>query len=232
MAQRTVLILNESVPLVQGPQAGDHYYLPRTVELGSGISQFINPGAGNVGIKIGPEASGGFGWRDITTDIIVKGAGVNDPSWAQIGSTVFYAYSFAVGDECWLAFHIPHDYVPGTDVYFHVHFTTDGTDVNDVKFQWEYVYADGFGNGNFGFASPTTINATQTPSGTAEDHYVVESAAQTISGMEVDGFVYARLTRITNGGTENTDGIFVITSDIHYQSHNLATKNKAPNFYS
>ena len=61
---------------------------------------------------------------------------------------------------------------------------------------------------------------------------VTETAAITIPTLtEPDGLLYVQVKRITNGGSENTDNIFMITSDVHYQSTNLTTKNKAPDFY-
>lgn len=226
------MILNKATGKLEVAQAGDTYNLPRDMEVASGVDVYVNQAGGDQGLKIGPQATGDFGWRDITGQVIAKGGGPTNPPFEQIGTTVFYGYNFAVLDEVWVGFHIPHDYVPGTDVHFHVHFTTDGTDVNDIVFQWDYTYAKGFGQGAFNFSSPTTVTATQTPSGSAYDHYIAETVGQTISGLEVDGWIQTRLIRVSNGGTNNLDGVFVVTTDVHYQSNNLATKNKAPNFYS
>lgn len=231
MAQRTVLILNESVPQVQCAQSGDHYYFPRDVEVGSAVDVYINQTAAS-GIKIGPQASGDFGWRDIMGQIELRGSGPNDPAWTQIGATSFWAYLFDVNDQIWIYFHIPHDYVPGTDIYFHTHWLSDGTDTNTVKWEWTFTYADGFGTAQFNVASPTTVTAEQAATGTAHTHMVTETAGVTISGMEVDGMIIVRLRRITNGATNNTDNIFLLTTDVHYQSNNLSTKNKAPDFYT
>ena len=40
------------------------------------------------------------------------------------------------------------------------------------------------------------------------------------------------MARLTNGANDNSDGIFMMKPDIHYQSTNIATKNKAPDFYT
>jgi hypothetical protein len=61
---------------------------------------------------------------------------------------------------------------------------------------------------------------------------VTETEAITIAGLtEPDGILYLHLSRITNGGTNNTDTIFVTTADVHYQSTNMPTTGKAPGFY-
>jgi hypothetical protein len=171
------------------------------------------------------------GWRDITAEITVRGVGASDPTWSQIGSGPFYSYKFAVSDECWMAFHVPHDYIPGTDIYIHTHWLPDGTNTAEVKWQYTYTYAHGHNQDNFS-ATGTTVTAAQSPPGTAYRHMVTESNAITITDMEVDGIIYVHIERITNGGTDNTDGIFVLTNDIHYESNNSATLNRAPDFYS
>jgi hypothetical protein len=72
----------------------------------------------------------------------------------------------------------------------------------------------------------------QTVGGTQYQHYITESDAQSGTSMEPDGIIYMKISRITNGGTDNANDIFVLQMDVHYQSTNMATKNRAPNFYS
>ena len=174
--------------------------------------------------------SGEFGWRDITTQITVKGVGAADPSWAQIGSGPMYAFKFGLNDECWSAIHIPHDIVPGQPIFFHAHWLADGTDSNTVKWQWDYMYARGFGQDAYSVAG-TTITAEQASAGQYY-HMVTETGGASITNLdEPDGIIYVHLKRISNGGTDNTDGIFLLTQDVHYQSTNIGTINKSPVFY-
>ena len=192
------------------------------------------PGTSGTGVKIGvgDDADLAFGWRDITGPIETRGLGATDPDWAAIGGSVMSAFKFSLNDTCWIPFHIPHDYAPGTDVHFHVHWLSDGTDTtNTVKWQFDYMFAKGFGQEAYPIASlPTAVTAEQASAG---QYYgmVTETAAVTID-LEVDGILYVKVTRITNGATDNSDGIFVLTSDVHYQSTNMTTPNKAPNFYN
>jgi len=173
-----------------------------------------------------------FGWRDITAQVNVRGVGVADPDWSQIGASPFFAYKFAVNDQAWFAFHVPHDIVPGADVHFHAHWIADGTNAAAVKWEWTYTYAKGFNQGNFN-ATGTVVTAEQAAAGTAYRHMVTETAAVAIPGLtEPDGIIYVRLRRVTNGAVDNTNGIFLLTSDIHYQTTDAATIGKAPNFYS
>ena len=172
-----------------------------------------------------------FGWRDITAQVTIRGVGATDPDWVQIGPSPFFAYRFAVGDMAWFAFHVPHDIVPGADIHLHAHWIADGTNAAVVRWEWTYTYAKGFNQGNFN-ATGTVVEAEQAAAGTAYRHMVTETAAIAIPGLtEPDGIIYVRLRRVTNGGTDNADGIFLLTSDVHYQTTDAATIGKAPNFY-
>lgn len=172
-----------------------------------------------------------FGWKDITGQVLVRGVAATDPAWAQIGSSPFYAYSFNVNDFVWFIFHVPHDIVPGFPVFFHTHWITDGTSTAAVVLEYTYTYAKGFNQANFDSVG-TVVTASQAAAGTAYRHMVTETAAVNISGLtEPDGIIYVRCRRITNGGTDNADGVFMLTSDVHHQSTNTATLNKAPDFY-
>lgn len=172
-----------------------------------------------------------FGWRDITGEIVTRGVGATDPTWTQIGSSVFYAYAFAVNDVCWINYHVPHDIVPNGLIHFHSHWITNGTNANPVKWQFQYTYAKGFNQAAFS-TTPTTITAEEAASGTAYQHMVTESTGQQIAGLtEPDGIIQCKITRLTNGATENTDNVYLLMADLHYQSTNQGTYDKSPNFY-
>lgn len=172
-----------------------------------------------------------FGWRDITGEIITRGVGATDPTWTQISTSPFYAYSFALNDVCWINYHIPHDIVPNTPIHFHAHWMTDGTDANIVKWQFEYTFAKGFNQGAFSMTA-STITAEEAASGTAYQHMVTEADAVQITGLtEPDGIIQCKVTRLTNGGTDNSDNVFLLLTDCHYQSTDHSTYGKAPSFY-
>lgn len=196
------------------------------------------------GVQVGQYGqSAAFGWRDITAPITVRGVAATDPAWTRIGTTNFYAFAFGEGDFVWQPFHIPHDIVPGSDIHFHAHWMPSGTDTGVVTWQFDYMYAKGFGQAAFdpaGALSPLVnsgvVTASEAGPGTAYTHMVTETAAVTIPGLtEPDGIIYCRLARITNTTSplnSNSDTIFLLTADIHYRSNNLATFGKAPDFYS
>jgi len=193
--------------------------------------------------------SAAFGWRDITSDISVRGVVATDPTFAQVGSTAFRFYQFALNKLVWMNFHIPHDiYIPtsgNATVYFHAHWFVDDTASpasGSCTWQWTFAYAKGFNQQAFDFSlanSPLTtanvVTATQA-TGVPFQHMVCETAAVTIPGLsEPDGIICVQLKRISNGTSplnELSSNPYLITSDVHYQSTNLATKQKAPPFYA
>lgn len=172
-----------------------------------------------------------YGWRDLEGNIDTR-IGATNPTWTVIDGGPFYAYVFTVGDECFIHYHVPHDIVPNSDIHFHVHWMTSGTSTNTVKFETTYSYAKGFNQAAFD-TTGTVISVEEAASGTAFQHMVSESTAQTISGLsEPDGIIMVRIARVTNGGTENTDTVFVLEADVHYQSTNAATAGRSPDFYA
>lgn len=174
-----------------------------------------------------------YGWRDLEGTIDTR-VGSTNPTWTIIGAGPFYAYSFnyTTQDEAFITYHVPHDIVPNSDIHFHLHYMVSGTDTNTVKFECTYSYAKGFDQEAFNTAG-TTLSLEQAPSGTAHQHMIVESDAITIPGLtEPDGLVMFHFKRVSNGGTNNADTVYVLEADIHYQSTNASTPGRAPNFYA
>ena len=187
----------------------------------------------NVGIKVDP-ATPTWGWRDLTADIQVKGTGAADPTFAVYGATVLRQYSFSATteQEVFMVFHVPHDYVPGTSIYFHAHWSNAAATPNTGNVVWGFDYSFAKGFNQAAFPTPTASTVTQACPATRYQHMVAETAAVTIAAMEVDGLILVRGYRKAADAADTcTDAVFLHTMDIHYQSTNMATKAKAPNFY-
>lgn len=173
----------------------------------------------------------GSGFTDLLGQITTKASGANRPTYATVSGN-FEDYKFILNDRIQLSYHLGHDFVPGL-VYPHIHFETDGTNTQVVRWQGEYVYAPGFAQGAFNYGSSATFTIDQTPSGTAYTHYTSEYLTGIDgSAWQTDGIVKIIWTRITNGGTDNTDGVYVTTADMHYTStaSGATTPLKAPPF--
>ena len=174
------------------------------------------------------------GWRDMLGQAVNPTTGLTIPVWTQIGSGPFYAYHYQVGDQQWFFYHVQHDYKQGTPIYLHVHWLTNGTSTNTVKWQFTYSFARGFNQGASSTynTTGTVVTVEEAASGVAYRHMTSEIAVPiTDPNFEVDGILMVHLKRITNGGTDNANTVYVTMADCHYQSERFNTKNRTPNFY-
>ena len=184
---------------------------------------------------MGEDGQAAAGWRDLVGQALVRrAAGAGVPIWTQMGSSPFFAYAFAVGDDIQFIYHIDHDYAVGTPIFLHAHWAKSGTNVQPVRWEFVWTYSHGHQRGVFDIAGGgQTVTVTQTPASPAWTHQIAEISVgiEPTGGFEVDGILMVRLRRITNGATNNTDNIFLVTGDCHYQADRFSTKNKAPDFY-
>lgn len=193
------------------------------------------------GIKI-DNATPTFGWRDLRAEIRTRGVGGNDPTDATYRGNI-KAYAFSVNDEAWVEYHIPHDYVAGTDIHLHYHWSHNSAIVTggSITLGANVIYAKGHDQAAFS-AEITTIFSPNA-SLTQYQHMISEiqlsaaspSASQIdTDDLEPDGLILARIylsaNNITSGGA--VPDPFIHEVDIHYQSTSISTKNKEPDFYA
>jgi hypothetical protein len=223
-AQRTTLGVNTAAEVITQLTSADIVH----------SASIVMPKTAGEGILI-DTAAPDYGWRDLTADIVVKGTGPSDPTFATYTGTVLRAYQFSASTEqdVFVVFHIPHDYVPGTAIYFHTHWSNAAAVPNTGNVVWgfDYTFARGFSQDAFPAVTTTTV--TQASSATRYMHQIAETTAQSIPNLEVDGLILCRAYRKAADAADTcTDAVFLHTLDIHYQSSNLATKNKSPGFYT
>lgn len=205
-------------------------------------SGLVLPKASGSGLQVDPAAPS-FGWRDIIGAVHPKATGLGTPTRTIYAGANVAQFAFVAGDVCDFEFHIPHDYVPGTDIYIHPHWSHNGTAISgNVVFDFFYQYAKGHNQENFSAEKNVTItynttNLTTTP---RYRHRIDEAALSNNGGsatlldrnlIEVDGLIIGTL-KLTTLPTITGGNLFVHTCDIHYQSNSMATKQKAPNFYT
>jgi hypothetical protein len=179
--------------------------------------------------------TGKEGWKDLLTNITVRGTGLSAPVFSQIGATDFYAYLFpGTGvqiKEFRINFHIPHDYMPGTAVYIHVHWFPSTADTGNVAWNISYTIAKGFNQAAFNFASPTTVEVIQAAPGVQYQHMIAEmSDAQAIPGslIETDSIIACRIWRDPADADDTyAADAFANFVDLHYRTDGLETTDKA-----
>lgn len=195
--------------------------------------------ASQKGIKLNTTTPA-WGWRDITAAFTARATGPSVPSYAQYAGTPLYAYQFSnsATQELFIEFHVPHDYVPGSDMHIHTHWSQTTADPGTaVKWSYDVLYAKGHNQAAFP-SSVSTVSVTQNASSTVRQHMIAEvqlSSSGQIGGqdLEVDGVVLVRMYRDPADAADTlTVAPFAHFCDIHYQSTNIATAGKAPDFYA
>ena len=233
------LSINGGLHVGGDSNAGDNNLLVDGIATFDG--DIVLPKTSGKGVKI-DTTTPTFGWRDLRAEIRTRGVGGTDPNDSTYIGNV-KAYSFAVNDEAWIEFHIPHDYVPGTDIHLHFHWSHNSAIVTGgtITLGADVTYAKGHDQAPFS----ATVNPTFSPnaSTTQYQHMVSEiqlsaatpGATQLDSDdLEPDGLILARVylsaNNITSGGA--VPDPFIHEVDLHYQSTNIATKQKIPDFYT
>lgn len=173
----------------------------------------------------------GGGWQDILgTPVARKAAGAGVPTFSQISSGTYYGYKFGIDDSLLFTYHTPHDYRPGSSVFFHTHWLRVGTAVQPVKWRFTYSFARGYARGTFDLTG-TVIDVQTTPNAVSLTHEITEAAAAALALGEVDGLLLVEVKRVTNGGVDNANDVFLLMADVHYQSDTITTKNRNYPFY-
>ena len=210
--------------------------------LGDGT--FVLPKTSGIGFKL-DTTTPTYPWKDLLGRIDIDETGVNAATLgAFIGGSV-RNYAFGTGDKCDLVFHIPHDYVPGSDFFIHIHWAHNGTAISgDFVGSLAYTYAKGHNQAIFAAEKTvdvtySTVNIATTP---RYQHRIDEVQLSSSGGsatlldsslIEADGLISMNYTQTTiptiTGGSPNAPYIFFI--DIHYQSTGLGTKQKSPPFW-
>lgn len=196
----------------------------------------VYPKTLGVGIKL-DTASPDWGWVDLLG--ITEVALSDLPPEAVVYQGNIKAYQYDIGEYmCWL-YHIPHDYVPGTALYVHAHWSHNSSLVTagSVEFQYEIMYAKG--HNQEAFSTPIIVNHTQVASTIRYQHVLDDVPFTSVGGagglldisrIEVDGLVYIYSKIIGNTMTGGAKP-FIHCVDIHYQSTGIPTKNRSPSFY-
>jgi hypothetical protein len=170
------------------------------------------------------------GWRDLRMALVASATGSGAPAIAAFGpSANIKQLAFGINDSVYVAGHIDHDIKVGSTCYMHVHWSTNGTNVQPVKWQMSYITAAGHNQANFG--SDTVITVEEAAQGTAWRHMITEDSVGFVI-PEVDSLFACELKRITNGATDNSDTVFGLFMDIHYQTQQYATPSRTPDFYT
>jgi hypothetical protein len=200
------------------------------------------PQAAGYGIGLGVD-NPVLGWKDLLGQLIPRTTGAGTPTATAFrGQGVQYA--FAANDVIDINYHIPHDYLPNSDIYLHVHWGHNGTNISGSLELTHYAtYSKGHDQAGF----PAEITAVQTITASSlgmvpQYHHEIQefqlssvsptSTQLQTSDLEPDGLILLRtkatgIPTITGGAAKP----FIFFIDMHYQSTNMTTIDKAPPFW-
>ena len=105
------------------------------------------------------ETRTGAGWNDLVSDVTIH-TGTNAPNWSNYRDGLYgFAFSPDVMNECFVNFHLRHDYVDGTMVYPHVHWTHNTTNTGTVRWgvEWTFARRGDAGSGTIDFGPTQTL---------------------------------------------------------------------------
>ena len=194
---------------------------------------------GSTWVKIDQPA----GWRDILGLINPKTVGANVPVLTVYAGGNVREMAFVANDLIDFVYHIPHDYLPGSDLFVHVHWSHNGTSISgNAVFDVYSKYAKGHNQANYSAEKNVTITYATTDIATTPQyrHRIDEVQLSSNGGsatlidsstLEPDGLVLLQMKLTTLPTIGGGGSLFVHTVDLHYRSTNVATLNRVPNFY-
>lgn len=160
---------------------------------------------------------------------IQPSGGPSPTAFTPGGSGTQEQYAFALNNTLPLpAIIIPGVIKQNANAYFHINWTTNGTQVRDAKFEIEYTIC--IGDGQAVFPAPSTISPIQTASGTAYKPMTAEYATPIVIAEPGTNLSW-RIKRVTNGGTDITDTLFILSIELHIQADRIGSSAKSPPYY-
>jgi hypothetical protein len=156
----------------------------------------------------------GLLWTDAFGPGTSARVGSSAPTFAAFQGGV-YANRMDKGDEIHFSVQVPHNFAPGSELHFHVHWTVLTGSVNTETIIWglEWYYA---GIGQTWTQAASADEITVTLAGTEDNkHMLTEFTAVNPSNFSYSGIAVCRLYR-KNAGTSAANP-FYIGCDAHYQ---------------
>lgn len=210
-------------------------------DLRDGLNLMV-PKTQNAGIKVDSLGTPSYAWHDLHSTLHTNpDEPTTKPSFTYYQGNI-HARQFDVNDEAFIEFHLPHDYVMGSDIFIHSHWSHTSATVTGGSVSWTFEISYARGHGQEAFSAPKLITVTQNASGVQFMHMVAETSmtastetatAFANSIMEPDAVLMCRVYLSANNITDSVaqPAPFLHFVDLHYQSTNVGTKNKAPGFW-
>jgi hypothetical protein len=211
-------------------------------DLRDGVGMTV-PKAKTAGIGLGNFGDRTYAWHDLLGHLFVPDYSLGTAPSLQTYIGGIKEHLFAVNDEAQVRFHLPHDYYMGSHLHIHAHWSHNSSLVTGGSVTWgfELTYAKGHQQG--AFSTPVVVTEQQNASTTQRFHMVCEAPISLDGGsanmldttlIEVDGMIFGRVYLVANNITVSSGpvpDVFLHEVDIHYQTTNVGTKRRSPDFW-
>lgn len=181
-------------------------------------------------------------WADLIGKIETRGNAQSPVLANYFGNNTWFEYNCNTGGNAntimYFSYHLPHDYIPNTDIFFHVHHSVNATGLTgNIYFQLQAFYGKSGSALNSSTASFTITQAVQG----RYVHTVSEKQMANSGGtgglldtslLETDALIFVVLTIQNNNANytlSDKSKLFIHQADIHYKSI-VGTKNKVAPF--
>jgi len=177
------------------------------------------------------------GWRDLVSPLTSSGVPSNVAARTQnftINGFTQHQFRFEVSQLLYVSpFHVDHDIKVGGMALIHIHWMTDGTSTNRVRWEFQIARARGHNQESFTRVSPDRF-VEENASGIPFRHMVSEvSESDALILTEPDEVFLVNIRRVEAlSGPRNNDNVFGLMVDFHYETDRHATPNRSPNFYT
>lgn len=174
-------------------------------------------------------------WQDMRGE--VSTAGLGSPATVSIYKDIFQLYTFSgnTKKEISVMFHVPKDYVDGTDIFPHMHIMSaegqTGTAIFGMTWSWanewdKHDQQNGPPSSHMYFSTPETATFTHTFDATCPDAHIVLETAQprTLTGLSTDAIIMMKVWRDAENVLDTcTSDIFLLFVDIYYRSQKFGS---------
>ena len=169
--------------------------------------------------------SGSYPWVDVDFPILIRTAGPNIPTLTAINGNLtmpqWQVNDFNVCESQEMI----HSWKEGSEVFWHLHLTTNGLDATNrfVRFELEYGYCDV--NGQWVFPAVITTPDILIPANTPNETMMIMSLGTFTPPIKIGGHVVARLRRIASVGAAPTNNPWIPMLQLHIQLDTLGSRN-------
>lgn len=168
--------------------------------------------------------------------INLRFGGANNPTLAAIVGNI-QGLRFAVGDYLYGNYEVTHEYFEGTPFDFHIHWVTNGTNVDARYVKWEVEYS--IANLNYEmvsantadqvFSAATVVSFEQVilANTTSKTHIYTDIGSNILgTGIKIGAYILYRIRRIAATGTAPTSDPFGLAFGIHIEQNTLGSRSE------